>query len=220
MRLIAHRGFAAVFPENTVLAVREAARWADAVEVDGRRCGSGEVVVLHDATVDRVTDTSGPVREYSREQLADLRVLDSDQGIPTLTDVFEAVPADVPLNVELKETGLAGEVVEMAADLGREIFLSSFESDCLREVRSAAPEVDRAYLFAEDWQSSLSTADALDCRYVHPSIECCTTEFVASAHERGFEVNAWTVRDRETADRMGRRGVDGVIADSPALVEL
>ena len=55
MRLIAHRGFAETFPENTVLAVREAARWADAIEVDVRRCGSGEIVCLHDATVDRVS---------------------------------------------------------------------------------------------------------------------------------------------------------------------
>ena len=65
MRLIAHRGFAAVHPENTVRAVRAAARVADAVEVDVRRCATGELVVIHDATVDRVTDGTGPVADHS-----------------------------------------------------------------------------------------------------------------------------------------------------------
>lgn len=218
MRLIAHRGFAETFPENTVLAVREAARWADAIEVDVRRCGSGEIVCLHDATVDRVTERTGSVREFTRVALADLRVFESDQWIPTLTEVFEAVPADVPLHVELKEPGLAAEVIDLAADIGREIYLSSFQTDCLREARSAAPAVDRAYLFAEDPASALSTADELDCRYIHPELGCCTPPFIETAHARGLEVNAWTVRDSDMAERLVNYGVDGLIADSPTVI--
>lgn len=60
MRLIAHRGFAATAPENTIAAVQSAADHADAVEFDVQRCGSGELVVIHDDTIDRVTGTSAP----------------------------------------------------------------------------------------------------------------------------------------------------------------
>jgi len=76
MRLIAHRGFLSVNPENTVAAVEAAAAVADGIEIDVRRCGSGEPVVIHDETVDRVTDGRGAVDEHTVADLAALDVLE------------------------------------------------------------------------------------------------------------------------------------------------
>jgi len=220
VRCFAHRGFAESFPENTLAAVRGAvAAGADAVEVDVRRCATGEPVVVHDATVDRVTDGQGEIADLPLSTLRSLDVLGSGEGIPTLAEVVEAVPGGVALNVELKEPDLAADVVDLVADLGREVFISSFQPECLREARSAAPDVDRAYLVAEDGRSALATADRLDCEYVHPEIECCTPEFVELAHEQHFEVNAWTVSARGTADRLAESGVDGLIAESPDVLD-
>jgi len=92
MRCIAHRGFAGEYAENTVGAVASAADIADWVEVDVRRCGTGELVVVHDETVDRVTDSTGEVAELSQAELAQLNVLRKRWGIPTLAEVLE-VPA-------------------------------------------------------------------------------------------------------------------------------
>jgi len=95
MRLIAHRGFADRYPENTLRAVREASRFADEVEVDVRRCDSGELVVVHDCTVDRVTDEEGAVAHHSLAELRALDVLGTGEGVPTLAEVLSAVPPTV-----------------------------------------------------------------------------------------------------------------------------
>jgi glycerophosphoryl diester phosphodiesterase len=213
---IAHRGFAATIPENTVRAVREAvAAGADAVEVDVRRCGSGEVVVVHDATVDRVTDGTGTVADHSRSELTALDVLDTDEGIPTLAEVVAALDDGVGLNVELKETGLAADTLAVISDHGGDVLLSSFEADALREARDAGT-ASLALLFASDSEGALDAARSLECRAVHPHREFCDASFVERCHGEEFAVNAWTVRSRDEARRLRAAGVDGLIADAPA----
>jgi len=134
---IAHRGYAGENPENTALAARRAAGAADAVEVDLRRCGSGEIVCCHDETVDRVTDASGPVSSFSADELASLSVLGSGEGVPTLGAVLDAVPGGVALNAELKEDGIAGDALSTLRETPREVIVSSFSDAVLREARSA-----------------------------------------------------------------------------------
>ncbi len=112
MRLIAHRGFAATAPENTIAAVQSAAEYADAVEFDVRRCGSGELVVIHDETVDRVTGGVGAVADSSLEELQSLTVLQSGERVPTLEEMLEVVPPSVEINLEMKELDIAADVLE------------------------------------------------------------------------------------------------------------
>ncbi|MFB6087032.1 MAG: glycerophosphodiester phosphodiesterase [Haloarculaceae archaeon] len=211
MDCLAHRGFAGVNAENTVTAVRAACATADGVEVDVRRCGSGELVVVHDATVDRVTDANGRVADFTADELAALSVVGGEDGIPTFADVCATVPTGVTLHAELKETGLAADVERAVADAGCDCVVSSFEADALREV-DALP---RALLTAER-EGALALADELDCVAVHPSVGVATAGFVERAHGRGLAVNGWTVRDPETTATLRSRGVDGVITDYPA----
>lgn len=218
MRLIAHRGFAADHPENTLLAVREASRSADAIEIDVRRCATGEPVVIHDADVDRVTDAAGPVSSFSLDELSALSVLGSDQGVPSLEAVLATVPSTVPINVELKEPGLAGDVVDLVESAGNEVFVSAFDPDWLREMRADAPDVPLAYLFHDGTEGAVETATDLGCRYLHPSVEDCSPALVEAAHRRNLDVNVWTVTEPETASLLAGMGVDGVIADSAAVV--
>lgn len=218
MRCFAHRGFAESFPENTLAAVRGAvAAGADAVEVDVRRCATGEPVVVHDATVDRVTDGEGEIADLPLSTLRSLDVLGSGEGIPTLAEVVEAVPPEVILNVELKERGLAADVLRIAG--AADLLVSSFERGALREP-AAAGDVPLALLFAADGRDSLSAAADLGCAAVHPHHSLCDRAFVERAHQRGFAVNAWTVRSTTTARRLGRVGVDGLIADAPGYCAL
>src|SRR5690606_4473246 len=133
--LIAHRGGAALAPENTLLAFERAIRWwgADILELDVQPTRDGEVVVLHDATLDRTTDGSGPVAHLP---LARVRELDAgyrfsaDDGrtfpfrgrgvtVPTLEEVLTAFPG-IRVNVEIKDGRAQGRVAEVVEALGAE----------------------------------------------------------------------------------------------------
>ncbi|MFB6147018.1 MAG: glycerophosphodiester phosphodiesterase [Halobacteriaceae archaeon] len=217
--LIAHRGFAAEHPENTLRAVRAAAEVADGVEVDVRRCGSGEPVVVHDATVDRVTDASGPVSSFDAADLAAVDVLGSGEGIPTLAAVADAVPADVTLHLELKEAGVAADAVAKVADRDR-VVVSSFDTGALAAARTAASSVPRALLFDGRARRNLRRARDLDCAFVHVEQWLpLRSRLVGRAHRAGLDVNVWTVTSRRVAGLLARLGVDGLIADSPGVLD-
>jgi glycerophosphoryl diester phosphodiesterase len=215
VRCIAHRGFAGTYPENTVTAVRRAAEdGADVVEVDLRRCGSGEVVVIHDETVDRVTDGSGAVADHSAGELGELDVLDTGEGVPTLDEVFSAVPGSVTLNLELKEIGLAADALSTAAAHDSDVLVSSFHPGPLREA-AAVGTAPLAVLFADDADEALDAARRLDCDAVHPHWECCTAALVDRAHDADFRVNAWTARSVGAAAKVASVGADGLVSDAP-----
>lgn len=226
MQCIAHRGFAGVYPENTLAAVLGAASdGADAVEVDVRRCGSGEVVVCHDATVERVTDGTGSLSALSCTELSRLNVLGSGEGIPTLRDVVDVLPAGVGLNVELKERDVAADVLRLLADRADRSnwWLSSFERDALAAARAAATDlgnavqrpVPTALLVKGETADPVTAARECQCQAIHFESDLCTPDRVAAAHEAGLAVNAWTVRSEATAHRLARAGVDGLIVDAP-----
>lgn len=214
MELIAHRGFAGVAAENTVGAVTAAAERADAVEVDVRRCGSGELVVVHDEDVDRVTDGSGAVAAHTADELAALDVLGSGEGIPTLDALLDAVPDEVTVNVELKELGTAADALAAAARVENEVLVSSFHPAALAECREADPATPVALLFHEAPAARMALARRLDCEFVHPHHRLASA-VVPGAREAGMGVNVWTLDARERAERMAELGVDGVVADYP-----
>lgn len=218
MKLIAHRGFAGEAPENTVRAMRHAVdRGADAVEFDVRGCRSGGPVVVHDATVDRVTGGSGTVAEMTDAELADLDVLGSGVGIPTLDAVLEAVPPAVGVNAELKDP-VGTRPLRRLSEAPNDVLVSSFDPAMVDLVAEADPSLDTALLSASDRLDPVSRARELDCAAVHPETSLVTPEFVDRAHEAGLRVNAWTVEDGETVDRLRAAGVDGVIADRADVV--
>ncbi|WP_439026963.1 glycerophosphodiester phosphodiesterase [Haloarchaeobius sp. DT45] len=221
MRLIAHRGFASEAPENTVAAVEHAvSAGADVVEVDVRRCASGDVVVHHDETVDRVTDGRGPVSAHSFADLQGLTVLGSGDGVPSLSQVLDVLPADVGINVELKETGLAADVAALLADHEGDAMVSSFQEAALREMREADPSVPTAYLTDRFRDRPVSTARDLGCSFVHPHYRLCLlSRLVERAHDAGLEVNVWTIRHAAIARLLDLRGVDGVTSDRSGILD-
>lgn len=127
--LIAHRGFAAENPENTVAAVEAATAVVDRVELDVRRCGTGELVAFHDATLGRVTDATGRVSETPYDRLSELSVEDSGEPVPTLAAALEAVPADAQVVLDLKERGLGADAVALAAGADRNLDLAVTADD-------------------------------------------------------------------------------------------
>jgi len=232
-RVIGHRGCALEAVENSLSAVEHAAETADAVEVDVRRVGSDELVVIHDERVDRVTDGRGPVDELSLDELQEFTLVGTAEPVPTLEAVFEAVPPSVPLVLDLKERGLVGDVLELAAEYDHSLLLSSF----LPSVVANASEtgLDTALIVRESWAARrfrgtlartipvyprqpvdqfVSRASELECTAIHPRLELCLrTALVERAHEAGLLVEPWTTTSAEAVDEVAEAGVDGIISD-------
>jgi glycerophosphoryl diester phosphodiesterase len=218
MRLIAHRGFAATAPENTIGAVRSAAEHADAVEVDVRRCGSGELVVVHDKTIDRVTDGAGAVAEITLSELADRTVLGSEESIPTLESMLEAIPPSVDITLELKECDIAADVLETLEDaaIDNRVVATSFLPAALRTMRDRDPEQPIGLLVSRRLETPVTTAVELDCDGLGANWwRCLATGIVPRANAVGLDVRAWTIERRPMATLLARRGVDAVVADRP-----
>ena len=213
--LIGHRGCAAQYPENTVGAIERAAPHVDAVEIDVRRCGSGEVVVVHDADLGRLTGASGSVADADYDELRDLTVLGSGEPIPRLDEALGNAPDDLVVNVEVKESAVAGDALDAARRAANDVLFSSFHPEALDTLRDRDPEAARALLVADgNAERAVDAATDLGCVALHPPIDLATEPgFVATAHEAGLAVNAWTAADRDDAGRLLAAGVDGVIAD-------
>jgi glycerophosphoryl diester phosphodiesterase len=234
--LIAHRGFAARHPENTVSAFRDAlAAGADGVELDVRAAADGTPVVCHDATVDRTTDGSGAVADHSPAELAALSVPGSDEGVPTLAAVLDALP-QTTVYAELKEVGVAAAAADLLAATDHAVVVSSFDAAALAGLpkhglstagRASEPRLATALLAASDGPDAVERAADLGCAMVHLHASVCDERTVAAAHDRGLAVAAWTlappgtdgdewtVTDPDIHDHLRTVGVDALIADAP-----
>lgn len=212
MQITAHRGFGEQHPENTVHAARRAARFADAVELDVRRCGTGELVVSHWDHVSFVTDGEGSVNELGATELAALDVAGSDHGVPLLTEALEAIPPSVDVNLDIKETEVVADALAATEGLGHDVVVSSNRPDPLWRTRMLDESVPLALNFDVRPEANFDTAMALDCEYANPHWSLClATDVVERAHEEGMEVHAWPVGSRTLAWALIRRGVDGLI---------
>ncbi|NQT88504.1 glycerophosphodiester phosphodiesterase [bacterium] len=225
--VMGHRGWRDRVPENTLPSFEAAlALGCDALELDVHLSRDGEVVVIHDETVDRTTDGEGCVHDFS---VADLQRLDAGSWfgeefaglrIPTLRQVVERVPPDLPLFVEVKdgrpaiiEPLLA--LVELRAD---STIVHSFDREFLEVFRRAAPAMATGVLGNVTKQDMRAEAERLGCRWIHPCMEGLTPETVAAWRAEGFGVMTWTVRDSADARRAVELGVDVIGADCPDVL--
>ena len=215
MEIIGHRGCAEQVPENTLLAIREAARRLPAVEIDVRRCGSGELVVFHDATLERVTDADGRLSETPLSELRELSVCDSGEPIPSLEAALQTVPDDVTVQLELKEPDIAVDTLELATAAGSDVRVSSFLPEAIEELETSPLDVPNGLLFKQGPRTNLSRAVELDCTHVFPHYELCLeTDVVSAAREHGLDVVAWkAARTVNDVRALRDAGVDGVTAD-------
>lgn len=212
MDVIGHRGCPAHFPENTRRAIRNAAPHVDMVEIDVRRCGSGELVGFHDERLDRLTETTGPISERPFDALSSLSIEGSGESIPTLEGLLGAAPDGTAFNIELKHTGMAGEVLSLLSAAPGAVLVSSFDAGAIAAFEDET--VPTAYLCEDSFEESLDTAVELDCAAIHPRYTIVNRERVARAHDHGLAVNVWTVPTRTAVEELRSAGVDGVIVDS------
>jgi len=232
---VAHRGASKVAPENTIAAFERArALGADGVEMDVMKCASGELVVIHDVTVDRTTDGEGPV---AKKTLAELKELDAGgefRGrsgrveIPTLDEAMEYLGTEVLIDIEIKsETvgtdGIEDLVIRTVRRHGLEtnVLIASFNPASLRRVRQMAPDLPRALIFSDTQRIYLRRqwlARWAKPAFMQPHIDMVTSASMTRWQGRGYRVGAWTVNDPNNIMRMVQYGVNALVSDDPATV--
>jgi glycerophosphoryl diester phosphodiesterase len=233
--VLGHRGASHEAPENTLAAFRLALeQGADGVELDVWRCGSGEVVVIHDPGTGR-TAPDGPSVDVRRASLRQLRALDvgawkgdrfRGERIPALSEVLEALPGAV-VNVELKsarwpDLALARAAADViaAAGAGARCVVSSFDPILLAAFRRASPAVAAGVLFGDDqaWRAREAVGTRLlGASAVHPQATLVTESRARRWRARGLRLNVWTVDDPREVEQLARLGAAAVITNRPAV---
>jgi glycerophosphoryl diester phosphodiesterase len=229
--IIGHRGVRREgMVENTLAAFEAAiAEGADALELDVRLCASGELVVLHDPTLARVTGGADP-RAAADLPLPDLARVDLPGGarVPSLAEALAFARArSVPVNVEMKrDVPIRAAVVRAAArllggwDPAHGVLVSSFDPAMLSGLALLAPHVPRALLVHRSrWQdvaAAIARPAAFDAVHIERTIT--RPDLVRTLLGRGLVVNVWTVNDAGEGRDLAALGVHGLITDDPGAM--
>ncbi|MCA0452969.1 MAG: glycerophosphodiester phosphodiesterase [Chloroflexi bacterium] len=226
-----HRGARAYAPMNTIPSFEMAlAQGATGVELDTHLSKDGQLIVLHDFSVDATTDGKGLAKNMT---LAQLKELDAGSSfskeyagvrIPTLSEVFEAVGQKCFINVEIKSDTQETDGVEQAvADCIRQhgleasVIISSFNPLALKRFRAILPNVPIGYLYAPDYDFS-AAMDGLAHEARHPQDVMIDAAYMEWARQHNYRVNTWTVNDPQRAAELYKLGVDAIITDKPDVI--
>ncbi|MBN1911259.1 MAG: DUF1080 domain-containing protein [Pirellulales bacterium] len=234
--VVAHRGFSARAPENTLSAAKEAIRsGATGCEFDVRRCKSGQIVLMHDLTVDRTTNGKGKVTDLT---FAQLRKLDAGswkgrrwkgEPVPTLDEVLAVLRGSgcTPV-IEIKVKGISREVVEAVRRAGMmdQAAVIAFDADVVRDVREIEPRLPCSWLSGERPKGATAqraakiAADARGSKtnMVDLHYQLLSEEMIAELHRQGLVVWAWTVDDPVVMRALMQWRVDAITTNRPELV--
>lgn len=224
----AHRGASAEAPENTLAAFRRAvALCADGIEFDVHLTADGVPVVIHDDTLERTTDGTGPVAELCGEALGQLDAggwFDSSyagEPVPTLEAALQLLAGKLRLNVEVKDPMAGAAVLEVLRRFPQaDAVLSSFGYGVLTQLRRADPDVPLALLYdGGGWQRAVARAEALRACAFHPRADLVSRPLVAACRQRQLPVFAWTVDEPAQARSLARMGVAGIFTNDPVRLK-
>jgi len=222
---IGHRGAKGHLAENTLESIELALSFGvDAIEIDVHRCKSGELVVIHDFTLDRTTNGSGEVIEYNLAELKEF-LIEGKYKIPLLTEVLDLIEGKCEINIELKGTNTAEKTCDIVRDYVTnkgwkytDFILSSFQNNELYEVFKIDKKIPIGILSKASVTEAIELGKKLKAVAIHPSIGITSRDNVKQCHQAGFKINVWTVNDLKSIERMTNFGVDGIISDFPDLL--
>ena len=244
--VIAHRGYSAMAPENTLLSFeRGVASGADMVELDYHHSKDGQLVVLHDYTLDRTTDATnrwgGRGLKIADKTLAELKQLDAGKwfkhpqtgvALPTLGEALDVIQRGSVTLIERK-AGDAAACVKLLNDrqLVNQVVVQAFDWDYLRDYHRLEPRQVLGALGPPGTKNGKKLTDAEKALSVAWLDEIKATgaraavwnkqvdaASVKAAHDRGLKVWVYTINDLATAQQLFAVGVDGIITDNPAII--
>ncbi len=220
MLKIGHRGAKAYEPENTLRSFGKAIELGvDAVELDVRRTKDGELVVIHDPSVDKTTNGKGLVSALTLKEIKGF-VTEKGERMPTLEEALDFLDRRVTILIELKEVGFEGEVLNLIIpkELEGNVIIVSFNEDALRKVRELNNVVETGLIYVRH-KNPIKTALELRANYLLPLYRFAHTADVQKAHNNGLKVMVWTINTREEVLEYAKKGVDGIASDKPDILK-
>ena len=232
--IFAHRGFSGYYPENTMLAFQKTAKesLADGIELDIQMTKDGELVIMHDETLDRTTNGSGYLKDYTLEKLKTLSVGVNVKGffprqtIPTLREYFTWLKTTKLItNIELKTSvfeykGIEEKLIAMVHEFGLEeqIWYSSFNHYTIAKVKELMPEA-KCGLLMDTWLMNVgSYAASQNAATVNAcSWFCCKEGVAEDLHAHGIKLQAWTPNDADLMKKLVDCGTDVLITNFPDI---
>lgn len=230
-RVIAHRGFSGAAPENTIAAVRAAIEiQADMVEIDVTLTSDGHIVVIHDETLDRTTNGSGRVSDFTR---AELQQLDAGawfapsfagERIPSLDAVLDEVEGRILINVEIKSEAVdRGIVAKVASAIQRwgmidQVVISSFSPKALQEMNSIAPEIRTAVLYNTEFHKGRDAVEIvtdLGASVFNIKRQRLTRKMLRRCRQHDIPVGIYTVNEPRRMRRLVKKGIGAIFTDHP-----
>ncbi len=237
MLKIAHRGASGTEPENTLRAFRKAMQLkAEMIECDLHLTKDGNVVIIHDDTINRTTNDQGKVSELT---LAELKQFDAGKGerIPTLEETIDLIKGKCQLNLEIKDKNAVEQVVKIITQkkiLSGTVISSSFEQ-CLIKVKELNPRTKTALIYKAtktdlgqilfDFFAFLTLpiikiillrkAKRIGVDSINLSKKIATKSMIDYLHQHGFKVMVWTVDEKEEIKYYKKLGVDGIFSNFP-----
>lgn len=227
---LAHRGFKAAAPENTMIAFEMARQaGADGMELDVQYTKDGHLVIIHDETVDRTTDGKGWVKDFELEQLRQLDAGSSfdpkfqGERIPLLSEVLEwARSSGMFLNIELKTSivlypGIEKMVIDMMDQykMREQVLLSSFNHYSMRTVKQIDSSLPIGLLYESPLVDPWLYAKHMDAVAIHPDFRNVNAEIMHGCNEHNILVNPYTINEIEDLQRMIELGVNSIITNHP-----
>ncbi|WP_079528400.1 glycerophosphodiester phosphodiesterase [Halobacillus hunanensis] len=236
---IAHRGASGYAPENTMAAFEKSVDMkAEMFELDVQMSKDGKLVVIHDTTIDRTTNGSGQVGDFTYEELQQLDAGSwfseefASEKIPTLGQVLDEFKGRSGILIELKSPSLYPGIEQKVADAlvsrnmhkpeNEKIIVQSFDHESMKKFHSILPSVPIGVLlgYSENGVSNEQLAEFSSyADYFNPNKAMITKDLVERIHEYDMKTHPYTVRDRESANFLLEAGVDGIITDFPDYVD-
>ncbi len=231
--IFAHRGASGYAPENTLEAFRLAMeQGADGIELDVHLTKDGEVVVIHDETIDRTGNGHGKVRDYTLEELKKFSFhnhMEKYQGIqiPTLKEVLDLVKdSSLKVNIELKTgiywyEGIEEKTMEIVKSRKMEdrVIYSSFNHYSIQKILEQDVHAETAYLFSDVTLNMEKYAKDTGVKGLHPAVyHLKMADFLETYLKSGLKVRVWTVNNKEDMKMFMDVGVDAVITNYPDII--
>jgi glycerophosphoryl diester phosphodiesterase len=229
--IFAHRGSAGTHPENTMDAFLEAERvGADGIELDVQMTRDGEIVVIHDETVDRTTNGKGYIKDYHFKDLRKLHAnytfkkkLFNKQKVPTLSEVFDWMKGNsLVCNIELKNSimdyeGMEEKVVRMINKYGYSdrIIISSFNHYSIVACSRLDSSIEIAPLYSTGLYMPWIYARSLGAAAIHPNQKVAPDEIISESIKNGIAVRPYTVNKAHQMKRLFSIGCSAIVTDFP-----
>jgi glycerophosphoryl diester phosphodiesterase len=228
-KIVAHRGFSGVAPENTLIAFQKAIDCgADYFELDIHKTKNDSIVVIHDISVDRTSSNTktGLISEMTYQELVDVNVghpavfenAFEDEKIPTLRESLLLAKDKIKVCIEIKVYGVEEEVLKIIEDLGVEdqVIVFSFYYPVIAKIRKLNKAIQTLYLMDTADLLTLDYASVIESNAIGVGAGTeVTREYLDKAHSYGIEVWKWTIDNEEHMQELLEVGIDGLITNYP-----